>query len=88
MKAPASAVRWGFLVPAVAFFAAAAWQLFEYSKVPERYAALDIARDKIPPTAFGAHSGMALAYCAIGLIFVAFAFRKSSVTESVDGGVK
>jgi hypothetical protein len=31
---------------------------------------------------------MAVAYCEIGLIFVAFAFRKSSATESVDGGVK
>jgi hypothetical protein len=69
------------LVPAILLFAAMVQEVVRYREVSEKYARLGIQPDKVPPTAFGEHSGLAIAYGAMSLIFVVLALRSRRPLE-------
>jgi hypothetical protein len=69
--------RWRrtLLIPAVILLAAALYQVTLYRAVPANYARLGIPREKIPPTAFGEHIGLAVTLVAVGCILIIVSLR-------------
>jgi hypothetical protein len=62
-------------------FAGAGQQIVEHRATLARIARSGLPRARVPPTVYTEHSGMALAFICLGLVFVVLALRPRKSTD-------
>jgi hypothetical protein len=70
-----------WLLPAALLFAGAGYQIVDQRATLARIGRSGLPRTRVPPTVFTEHSGMALAFICLGLVFVVLALRPRKSTD-------